>query len=397
MSAPGQAGAPQAAPLAGLWAPTDFPLSITFPATAGVHWTSAGRRMALVVSATGGLEHAASEGQALIEASELSVGARTLEAGPLLVTPVDVRRDLADGVAERWMTALELPLFLWELEAEAGATVGIEARLASGWFGTGGSDDGVSWGPSVRLADAGGRMALMMCEGVGAALRSVSSAAAVRVSGKAIGRLRLAVVLAEDAADLDRSLQLLTRRGFAGLRAQRAQHARLLHDYGPSLSTPLPALDEAFEWAGIRADEVPAAASASAEMPRLDAILRAPGELALSDPAGLIRGVLEELWGAATDAERAVLRLAPRLPEGWQRMALSRLRVGGATVDCGLSRRAGQATVRLRRRTGPAVTVTLELPGLTTTGILMDGVSLGGSAARFEAVGEHEIVFDLAD
>ena len=39
----------------------------------------------------------------------------------------------------------------------------------------------------------------------------------------------------------------------------------------------------------------------------------------------------------------------------------------------------------------------VALPGLATGGVSMDGVQLGGSAARFEAVGEHEIVFDLAD
>lgn len=394
MPARGGAGGSESSPLAGPWVPSDSPLLITLPAAADVRWTSAGRRMSLALSATGGLEHAASAGRALIEASDVTVGTQILGAGPLAVTPLDVRRAPADGIEERWLTALELPVFLWELESEAGGTVGIGARLADGWLSTG-SDDAPVWDPAVRFADAAGRLMLVMCEGPRSAFRGTPSAASVHVSATAIGRLRLAVVLAEHAADLDRTLQLVAQRGFAGLRAQRAQHARLLHDYGTALSTPLPALDEAFAWASLRADELPGAGP-GAVLP-LAAMVRAPRDLALSDPAGFISSVLAELWGAEPDAGRTALRLAPRLPDGWRRMALSRFRLGGTTLDWALSRRAGQVTIQLRRRSGPAASVSVALPGLATGGVSMDGVQLGGSAARFEAVGEHEIVFDLAD
>ena len=373
------------------------PLSITFPPEADVHWTSAGRRIALVLSASGGLERAAAGGSQLLTGSWVIGGANAMSAGSLVVTPTDVRRVVRGGIEERWTTALELPLFFWELEPGHAGVADVEAELADGWARSEPGFDAAASDAALRFADGAGRLLVVSADGSGAELRVVPADGGQRLSAKANGRLRLSVIAAQDPADLDRTLELLARRGFSGLRAQRVQHARLVRDYGTALSTPSPALDQAFEWAKLRADELPPSPTARAEALSLDAILDRPEAHALADPSGFLEGVLHGLWGVEAHAEHRALTLAPRLPGGWTRMGVSRLRVGSTAVDCAMSRRAGQVTLRLRRRTGPAVAVALSLPGVSDRGLAIDGVPLGGREARFEAAGEHEVSFDLAE
>ena len=373
------------------------PLSITFPPEAGVRWTSAGRRISLVLNAHHGLRRAEAGGTDLFCESRVTTGADTVSPGSLVVTPVDVRRVLPGGLEERWLTALDLPLFFWELESAAGGPVKLEGALADGWASAAWSHGGEARDAGLRFENAGGKVLVVNSDLRGATLLRLPSAGPQRIAATAPGHLRLAIIAAEDAADLHRTLDLLARRGFAGLRAQRAQHARLIQEYGTTLSTPVPAFDEAFEWAKLRADEMAAPSSAPDTVPDFDTVLSSPTESAIADPAGFIRSAAKRLWGAEPDAEHLALTLTPRLPGGWERMTISRLRVGSAALDCALSRRAGQITVRVRRRTGPVVSVTLALSGITTTGLAMDDIPLGGQEARFEAAGEHEIVFDLPE
>lgn len=75
-------------------------------------------------------------------------------------------------------------------------------------------------------------------------------------------------------------------------------------------------------------------------------------------------------------------------------MALSRIRIGPSAIDCEVRARAGQLSARVRRAGGPPLTVTLAPAGIAARTISVDGVALGGGRARFEAVGEHEVVFE---
>lgn len=378
------------------------PLSIAFPPEADVHWTSAGRRMAVTVSPGRGLERAIADDRAVVDGSRVTAGGRPMDRGQLTATPVDVRRTLGPGIEERWLVALDLPILVWELDAAPGTAVALEAELGREWAAADHEEfaehAGLAGEPTasatLRLATPSGRLLLIKCDGDDSAL-SIVSTGAIRVLAEARGPARLTLIAAAHAADLKRTLELLARKGVNGLHAQRAQHARLLRDYGLSISTPQPALDEAFEWARLRADELGLAELATE--PDLEVVLGKPNALALADPGALITGVVRGIWGAEVDPQRGALTLAPRLPRGWNRMALSRLRVGTAVLDCVLSRRGERLTLRVRRRSGPAVSVTLTLPGITIAALALDGIPLGGATARFEAAGEHEVVFDLAE
>jgi len=314
--------------------------------------------------------------------------------------------------------------------------------------------------PLASAIDPAGRVAIVAAQAAGPTMllaldngriesaEAEPGAAALRVSGR--GRVRLMVVAGVDGADLERGLQAVARRGFTGLRAQRLQHERLLRDYGSGLSTPSERLDIAFEWARVRADEMVRAGRSVAAAEALLAVgsrdgardlLRAgcpalaaawtawtgeqaPGpdvadSLAPSAPSGpslppagpalespdravdlapdlLLRWVTGSLWGIVADAPGGAVSLAPRLPPGWTRMALSRIRVGGSAIDCVLRAREGGLTARVRRASGPPLTVTLVAPGITTPGISVDGIELAGGRARFDAVGEHEVIFGPA-
>jgi hypothetical protein len=77
-------------------------------------------------------------------------------------------------------------------------------------------------------------------------------------------------------------------------------------------------------------------------------------------------------------------------------MELSRIRVGSSAIDCEVRARPGRVAVRVRRASGSPLIVTLTPAGILSRGISVDGVELAGGRARFEAAGEHEVVFELA-
>ena len=293
----------------------DSPLSIAFPREADVHWTSAGRRMTLTLSPGRGLERAMSDGRAVVEGSRVMAGGRTMDRGRLTATPVDARRTLGPGIEERWLAALDLPILVWELDAAPGTGVALEAKLGHEWAAAdhmdpaelAGSDREPNAPATLRLATRAGRLLLVRCTGDESTL-GIGSTGAVRLLAETRGPARLTLIAAEDAADLKRTLELLARKGLTGLRAQRSQHARLIRDYGVSISTPLPALDEAFEWAKLGADELVRAEPATP--PDLDAMLAEPRALAWADPGALISGVIRDIWGA--EATRSGVRSCSR-------------------------------------------------------------------------------------
>lgn len=143
----------------------------------------------------------------------------------------------------RWATALELPLFVWE-RAGAGE---------------------VSWvtplTDTVVEPSADGTRLTLSARATNERLVFAAHSGAVRVAGN--GRMswnsqgadRLVVLAAAGDADLERSLDLVTRRTIGGLGRQRVQHAEQLHRGGAAMrSAGIPALADAFDWAKIRGD-----------------------------------------------------------------------------------------------------------------------------------------------
>lgn len=398
-------------PFDGPWTECPSPLSLNIAAASEVVWTSAGRRMALALSSRAGLVHAASDGHQLLGAVTLTINGVRAGAGALNVTPVEVRRRVSGAavVEERWLTALELPLAFWELDVAPAAMLVLEARLTPGVAGGGCHVAPGRTNRSATLVHASGQQLMIAADGGTLELRPAGDPAAMRMTLSATGRVRLALISAHDEPDLQRTLHLAGRKGFAGLRSQRMQHERLVREYGTSIATPVPAFDAAFEWAKLRADEALRAAGQAdgaidllAEgrrerggSPGLDALLAAPERFVTANPVDLIRCVVGELWGIEADAAHGAVSLAPQLPAGWPRMTLSRLRVGRSVLDCEVQRRSGRVVLRVRRRSGPPLVLSAVLPGADITALSVDGVALGGARARFEVAGEHEVLFDV--
>jgi glycogen debranching enzyme len=131
---------------------------------------------------------------------------------------------------------------------------------------------------------------------------------------------------------------------------------------------------------------------------RLHGLVRAGAgcpDLACS-AAMVISPVIEGLWGVVPDALNHTVQVSPYLPNGWNEMALRRLRVGPTTLDLRLRRRPGRIRLRIERVHGPrirfAATVRSQAP---VDHMTLDDEPLGGSRAVFEASGEHELEFGL--
>ena len=412
---------PEVPPFHGEWSGSNSPLACSSPVEAGVHWTSAGRRIALTGSAAAGLESVAA-GQVRLVAGALGFPGAALEPITLVATPSEAHRVFrggGDGSVERWFTALDHPVAFRELDVPDSVAVEQTWYIrAPGWalVTAIASDRQVAMvaadagGPTIVLAVDGGRLDAAEAE---------PGAAALHLTGT--GRVRFMCIIGADGVELERALQAVARRGFTGLRSQRIQHARLLREYASGLATPSERLDAAFEWAKVRADEMvrasgsPAAAEALLAVGWRDGsreLLKAAhgaamqaspladlrsvsAEQAADLPADqLLRWTIMVLWGVEPDAPRRAVSLAPRLPSGWTRMALSRLRVGPSAIDCELRTRGGRLTARVRRAGGPPLTVTLAPAGVSGRSVSVDGIELAGGRARFEAIGEHEVVFE---
>jgi hypothetical protein len=248
--------APELPPFHGDWSGPNSPLVNSSSVEAGVHWTSAGRRLTLTGSASAGLEEAASGPVRLLSEPLLVTAGASLQPAGLLATPSDVRRIFRSGperVEERWATALELPVAFWELDVPD--TVAFEQtwRIAAAGCILATAIDSARRAALVAAGDDGPRVVLALDGGRLDPAESVPGGAALRIAGS--GRVRLMLVAAAGEADLARTLDLVARKGFAGLRAQRLQHERILREYAAALSSPLPSLDSRFEWAKVLVDE----------------------------------------------------------------------------------------------------------------------------------------------
>lgn len=113
-----------------------------------------------------------------------------------------------------------------------------------------------------------------------------------------------------------------------------------------------------------------------------------------ADPAGLVSGVVETLWGVEPDLIGGVVRVAPGLPRGWSEMALRRLRVGPTFFDLRVRRRPERTVLTVRRASGPPIRLRAALQGDRGRGpVTVDQAALGGRDATFLVEDVHEVTF----
>ncbi|MGE0354559.1 MAG: amylo-alpha-1,6-glucosidase [Gemmatimonadales bacterium] len=251
----------------GEWPEEDSPLAIHSPAAGDDPWTHAGRRMVLAGGERSGLREVWCHPFRLMREVRVEP-AGGLEPAGFTAAPERMARVLrgeAGECREWWSAALELPAFLWDLRAPAGR--GLVLRWAMDlrrmWPYPAGAFGDLRWNLSedrtrlwVGASGAAAQAAFAVVGGRFDVPGPVPDAGrpmlAVRVEGQ--GAVRVVAVGACDSDELDKTLRALERKRFEGFRNQRQQHAGLLHRYGASLETPVPALDLAFEWAKVRCD-----------------------------------------------------------------------------------------------------------------------------------------------
>jgi len=249
--------------LEGTWAQSATPLHQTFPGGSGRAWTLAGRRATLLGDAGRGLRQVWMHPVEVARDVTLRVdGADTTPLG-LSIAPDQVTREGEAGkraITERWTLALEHPVAVWEVETPPGTDVACEWTIDLAADGT--APTPVSAASCTRAPDGrrvvvrwpDGAFRLIIDVEAGTVDASLGDGPTVRVSVRATGRCRLRLTGVADDADLERSRLMLVRRGFAGMRKQRADHARELATYATSIDVPEAEVIEAFEWAKVRMD-----------------------------------------------------------------------------------------------------------------------------------------------
>ena len=125
---------------------------------------------------------------------------------------------------------------------------------------------------------------------------------------------------------------------------------------------------------------------------------RRVGAHALPDPAAFLRELVGGLFGARADQAGGRFQLSPWVPEGWQSMALRRVRFHRTLVNVELRPRAEWTTVRLEVSFGPPIPLALTLRNTPPVArVTVDEVALARDLAIFTLSGEHEIVFFYGD
>ena len=246
------------------WTASASSLALEIPPDADRPWVLAGRRGFLAGSDDHGLREAWLHPFRVAHGASVSVAGSVPASTRIRVAPdqLDRRAEAAgDPVVERCTMALEHPILHWEVDPGEGRPVLLEwtTDLRRSWPypPACGGDLELTVAPDGRRAAlrAAGDPFRVVVDIEGGTLEAApTDGPAVRMSVRAVGRCRVRVVGASDEADLDRTRQMLARRGFAGLRAQRADHARELATYATSIDVPDPGVVEAFEWAKARLD-----------------------------------------------------------------------------------------------------------------------------------------------
>lgn len=226
------------------------------------------------------------------------------------------RRPSAEGaLTERWVAALEHPIVYWEIEGPAESPLSVEwtsdLRRAWPYPAGGGGDLELSIAPGGRRAvlRAVGDPFELIIDAEGGTLEAVpTEQAAVRFALRGTGRCRLRFTGAADGGDLERSREVLARRGLPGLLKQRGEHTRELATYATSIETPEPALDEAFEWAKRRLDGGLAGSPGVGRCLAVESVTAdRPGGMRFVGPAGCIHA-MAQLGAGDRDSPRDTLK-----------------------------------------------------------------------------------------
>jgi hypothetical protein len=258
---------PALPPLLGHWVQSVSDHVIEDRITSHAPWTLAGRRMLLAGDEKSGLVEAWSHPFRVLKAHGVRLNRIDPEATTIRVAPEEVTRILQSGThyaTERWSTALERPVLLWEIDAEDGvdvqATWSVDLRRM--WPYPAGALGDIRWnisetGDRVWVGASGGSEQLLFSIQNGGFLPPVErhhSPPQLDLSIKGQGRVRIVAVAAVDSADLAATLHALVRKSFDGLQRQRSQHAEQVLAYGAGIETPDADLTPSFEWAKIRTD-----------------------------------------------------------------------------------------------------------------------------------------------
>jgi len=255
---------PELPGLRGDWPETSASPATELAADSPHRWRFAGRRASLDGGVGHGLGEAWIHPYAVARDATVSVSGTPLAGGTAGVSPTEViRRSTAGGtsVTERWTVALEHPVLYWEVAAATDAPVHVAwtTELRRAWpypAGSGGDLELTlpAGGHHAALRAVGDPFQLIIDADGGTLEAAPADGPAVRFSLRGTGRCRVRFTGAADAGDLERSRVMLARREFAGVRKQRADHARELATYATSIDTPEPALARAFEWAKVEMD-----------------------------------------------------------------------------------------------------------------------------------------------
>ncbi len=248
----------------GDWNDSPTVLARDYPVASDEPWSLGGRRGFVAGGERRGLREAWLHPFRVMLDASLTIAGSAPAPSRMRVTPDQVdRHAMVDGVAvtERWMVALEHPVIYWQVDPGARRPVVLEwtADLRRAWPypAACGGDLELSVAPDGRSASlaAQGDPFRLLIEVDGGTLEAAPiEGPAVRVSVRAAGPCRVRLLGAVDDADLERTHQMLARRGFGGIRAQRADHARELATYATSIDLPAPGRVEEFEWAKVRMD-----------------------------------------------------------------------------------------------------------------------------------------------
>jgi hypothetical protein len=231
----------------------------------------------------------------------------------------ELRAAAGDG-RERWTAAAAHAACVWDVSVATDAPV--EASATADFRVAGAAP------PAVQIERTGGGLRVTRSDGPAMemilARGDVLDADGARISARGRGAVRIIIVAGCDASDLARARDRIERRGLAAVAGERAQHARLVADFGVAIDSVDPAAVAAFEWAKVAADglliELPGGARRFAEAYREPdgagwrrdgPIVWASGRSAASLGAALLSAGLRE---PVRDALRSG---APGLAAGW--------------------------------------------------------------------------------
>jgi hypothetical protein len=251
--------------ITGVWSTSSSLLASWADTAADTPWALAGRRGFLAGRERHGLDEAWIHPFRVVRDAALRVDGAAIASTRIRPAPDQFERIAASSrgpVVERWSTALEVPALFWSIDGPeaAGLTVTWTTDLRRMWPYPAGA-----CGDLALTRDPDGMRA--MVQAVGDPFRVVVIAdhgqlearalegPAVEFTVRATGHCRIVALAGADEADWVRTVQMLERRGLPGMLSQRVQHAGQLAAYATGITTPDPALDEAFEWAKVRMDE----------------------------------------------------------------------------------------------------------------------------------------------